>query len=811
MYQPKPWDPQQMFRDYEAGRTYKAGLGARGLYDQSKVNERFYVGDQWYGARCGNERPLVRHNVVKRIGDYKMAMVTSTPVTVQYSAEGIPDTPLIQERVRQARRSLSGNVPDVQADGDLRITGGSGALTADPAGRSGSGRAMEAGRAGTAGEAEPHTADRRGGSGAVSADENGRNGTTGVPGATGATGAPGVPGKEARGADGRMNPAAGAGFAAAAGGDRASGKAAVSGEPLASGALTASHMTGGAAAPAHPMGGHGFDGNGAGAGMGAAAFTSGTAVNAPQKSLAPEEETSLVMAALTDYFRTTAERVKLDDLKEQALRNAYISGTGVLYSYWDPTVPTGQYADQGHTVPIRGDIACEVLDIENVYFGDPTLYDLQQQPYILIAQRKSVEELRRMAKQYGRPAADIAAIKPDGETQYMAGDRAADEPADSRKATVLTKLWREYDDRGNTKIRAAMAVRGATIRAPWDTRLRLYPLAAFRWERRRSCAYGESEITYLIPNQIAINRMLTANVWAIMMLGMPLTLVNRDILQQPVTNDPGQILELNGTPEEMAGAVRYVQPPNFSPAFDNNIASLIANTLTQSGANDAALGDIRPDNAAAIVAVREAATLPMQTVQNRFYSFLEDVARIWAEMWVSLYGRRALRIEDENGVWYMPFDGQKYRDLLIHVKIDVGASTLWSEIQSSQTLDNLLKMQVITPLQYLKRLPKGTVPDVGGLIRELQEAQRAQQQAAAGMAAAQASQEGQSARPARSAKNAAEDSASSEDSASGETSAVSGIPIEAVLEALPEEYRQIFEALPPTQQQALLKESGVIA
>lgn len=79
------------------------------------------------------------------------------------------------------------------------------------------------------------------------------------------------------------------------------------------------------------------------------------------------------------------------------------------------------------------------------------------------------------------------------------------------------------------------------------------------------------------------------------------------------------------------------------------------------------------------------------------------------------------------------------------------------------------------------------------------------------MAAAQASQEGQSARPARSAKNAAEDSASSEDSASGETSAVSGIPIEAVLEALPEEYRQIFEALPPTQQQALLKESGVIA
>ena len=39
------------------------------------------------------------------------------------------------------------------------------------------------------------------------------------------------------------------------------------------------------------------------------------------------------MSALTDYFKTTAERVKLDDLKEQTLRNAYIAGTGVLYTY----------------------------------------------------------------------------------------------------------------------------------------------------------------------------------------------------------------------------------------------------------------------------------------------------------------------------------------------------------------------------------------------------------------------------------------------------------------------------------------------
>nr|DAR15760.1 MAG TPA: portal protein [Caudoviricetes sp.] len=604
----KPWEPEQIFEEYETGRTFKSGLGRKGLYEQGKINERFYIGDQWHGARCGNDRPLVRHNVIKRIGDYKMAVVASNPVTVNYSVEGVPNTVGISDRARDER--------DAFAQGQI--------------------------------------------------------------------------------------------------------------------------------SPQETMG------------------------------LPPEEELAVTMTALSDYFKTTAERVKFDDLKEQALRNAYVSGTGVLYTYWDDKIRTGLYADESGTTPIQGDIACEVLDIENVYFGDPNLYDVQAQPYIIIAQRKSVADLQREARRNGRSEAEIDAIKPDRDTGYMAGDMSEDEPEDSRKATVLTKFWKEWAKDGTCKIMASVAVRGATIRYRWDTKLRLYPLAVFRWERRRNCAYGESEITYLIPNQIAINRMLTASVWAVMMLGMPLTLVNGDVVNQPITNDPGQIIKINGTSEDMLNAVRYVNPPNFAPAFDNNIASLISNTLTQSGANDAALGDVRPDNTSAIVAVREAATMPMQTVQNRFYSFVEDVARVWAEMWVTMYGRRSLKIEDENGVWYMPFDGEKYRDLLISVKVDVGASALWSEIQSVNTLDNLLASQIITPKQYLERLPKGSVPNLSGLIREMQEAQRAQEEAAM-----QAPEQ-------------------------------QGVDAQSIIDGLPPEYRQAFDSVPPEQQAAMLQEIGVM-
>ena len=46
--------------------------------------------------------------------------------------------------------------------------------------------------------------------------------------------------------------------------------------------------------------------------------------------------------------------------------------------------------------------------------------------------------------------------------------------------------------------------------------------------------------------------MSTASVWAVMMMGMPMVVVNRDVITQPITNDPGQIIEVNGGMEECA-------------------------------------------------------------------------------------------------------------------------------------------------------------------------------------------------------------------------------------------------------------------
>ena len=547
-----------IWSEYEAGQQYKNGIGDKGIHDQSRINERFFVGDQWHGVNAGNEKPLTRRNIIKRIGEYKMSTIGSAPIAVNYSAEGVPDTTDVNERAAVKQQMFAGEIPQ----GDVS-----------------------------------------------------------------------------------------------------------------------------------------------------------------------DVEISVVMNALTDYFKITAERLKYDDKKDQLLRNAYISGTGILYTYWDSSIRTGLYADEGRTMAIKGDIACEVLDIENVVFGDPNNEEVESQPYIIIARRLDIEAVRREAEKYGMPTEDIV---PDGANGYYrnAGDRGEDEPVDSKRVTVLTKLYKKYDDEGNCTVWGKTVTEKAVIRPEWNLLIHRYPIAKYVWERRRSCAYGDSEITYQIPNQIALNQAHSISVWAMQNTGMPKTIINGDLIPDGISNDPAEVVKIYGSAEDMMSAIRYVAPPNYGAAFINFTDAFAQNVLMDNGANDAALGNFRPDNATAIVQAREAAMAPMQIYQNRFYGANEDVARIWADFWITMYGKRSIKINDNGITRYMVFDAERYKDLVITARIDVGASTLWSEAVSIANLGNLLTSQLISFTEYLERIPKGLIPNVSGLINSRkQQEQQAQMQA----------------------------------------------------------------------------------
>ena len=53
------------------------------------------------------------------------------------------------------------------------------------------------------------------------------------------------------------------------------------------------------------------------------------------------------------------------------------------------------------------------------------------------------------------------------------------------------------------------------------------------------------------------------------------------------------------------------------------------------------------------------------------------------------------------------------------LKLDIGASSYYSEVASLNTLDNLLQQRQITTLQYLERVPDGYIPGRRALIDEM--------------------------------------------------------------------------------------------
>ena len=169
--------------------------------------------------------------------------------------------------------------------------------------------------------------------------------------------------------------------------------------------------------------------------------------------------------------------------------------------------------------------------------------------------------------------------------------------------------------------------------------------------------------------------------------------------------------------------MKYINPPDFSAGYNDSVSTLIENTLSQSGATETALGDTEARNTSAIVELREASSQPLCLLKNRYYRFIEDIALIWAEFFVTMYGKRSLKISDENGTWYFPFDAARYRDLLLCVSVELRDKMSRSEAESAEILSSLFEKGAITAAQYIKRLPQGFVPDAENLIEQLEESE----------------------------------------------------------------------------------------
>lgn len=419
---------------------------------------------------------------------------------------------------------------------------------------------------------------------------------------------------------------------------------------------------------------------------------------------------------VNEEFEAITERNNIPSLLREYARNAAVDGDGCLYSWWDPDMETGQEA--------RGGIKTEVIENTRVRFGNPNDRQVQSQPWILITRQSMVREAKLRARENGM--ADWDAIQPDGEEQSMdAVKRCGD------KVTELLLLWREED---SGEIWAFETTRYCALREPYSTGVRLYPLCWLNWDYVADCYHGQAMITGLIPNQIFVNK-----IWAAVMLAnqrgaFPKVIYDKTRIKN-WDNRVGAAIGVSGG--DVSTVARNMDGSSVSPQIPKILELAVEMTEQSLGATSVALGDTRPDNTSAIIALQRAAATPSEMTKQNLYKSVEDLYRIYLEFMGSFYGRRLVDMETPEqlrGVFdfagremppeiSMAFDFSLLRQHPMTLKLDVGASSYYSEIASMQTLDNLLTGGHITALQYLERIPDGYIPARRALINEMKAAQ----------------------------------------------------------------------------------------
>ena len=385
-------------------------------------------------------------------------------------------------------------------------------------------------------------------------------------------------------------------------------------------------------------------------------YTNRMAVN--YSDMEGRAELQPVYEALSQMFSAKWEKANEDTLCRRTIKHGGITGDG--YQYF----PTGNVED------------VQILYNTDILFGNESEPNVQRQPYIIIQERRSVEEVREMARENGIPEEEVQLIVPDRDTEYTLGNTDEVESADSSdpmKVTMITHfekkkepitdaVWEDTEGgRIGTQIQVgerdvvyvakctknAMVERERPIKGEpsmvqkangkQGRALSLYPICKFSWEEMPNDARGVSQVETLIPNQILINKTLARRSMITQLMSYP-----RMAYDETMISNPDDLMKVglpiavsSGGAQSVGQAIAYLNPASTSNEPKQLTDDLLEITQELSGSGDTTMGniDLQRVAASAIVAVNDQAqSMHDDTVAN-LQQFVEDLANLWVELW----------------------------------------------------------------------------------------------------------------------------------------------------------------------------------
>ena len=424
------------------------------------------------------------------------------------------------------------------------------------------------------------------------------------------------------------------------------------------------------------------------------------AMTAVYSDMSMRDDLKAVYDSLNKFWQQCWEKAKMNDSAWKLLKNAAVQGDA--YTYW----PDGDTLSPP-----------QILPNTSVYLSDENIENIQEQRFIIVRERWDLAAVKKLAKENGVSAKDIALIEPDEKNENQIYNKSEVE----KKVTVL--LYMEKDEDGVVKTGRATET---CVIEPLDMKIRkngneevigkleVYPIIPYVWESVPNSARGIGEVEQLIPNQLELNKTLARRSMAVKMGAYPRLAYDANAIDNPEDLDKvGAAIAVNGGgAQSINQMIAYLNPANISSDALKLSDDLLQITKDLAGASDYALGNINPEQASgtAIIAVRDQAQVPLNEQTARYKQWVEDVSLLWMDLWI-VFNENGISFEyeDEYGnVSPVTITQDQLRQLKPMVRIDVSPDNQWTKLAEQQSLDSMLQLDKITLEEYAEMTPENS-------------------------------------------------------------------------------------------------------
>lgn len=413
---------------------------------------------------------------------------------------------------------------------------------------------------------------------------------------------------------------------------------------------------------------------------------------------------------LSKLFDISWEKAKMNRTSWRNLTHCAIQGDSYVYFYDGDT----------RVVP-------QILLNTQIFLGDENTIDIQDQPYIIIKERLTLEKTKRRAKEGGASDSDIKLIQTDADTS----DEVFNTQEVDDKVTNLLYMTKKdgevYVARATRDLVYEPLRRVVAIRAkdgtPAGKALSLYPLVSMVWEEVPNSARGTSEVKQHIPNQITLNKNYARRSVSTQAHAFPRGAYNAALLDNPEDLDKvGAWLRVNGdTAQDITKLISYLPPAAMSQDVSRLCDEMLTLTKDLAGASDTAMGNIDPSRVSgtAITTIRDQQQTSLNEQMSMFKDYVENVALMYYEFWQVFY---------PDGVSFddVTVTPEELQGVLPNIRIDITEDTTWSRTAEQQEITNLFNNQKLTLAEYAELLPEHSSVPKGKLLQVVKDREAAQ-------------------------------------------------------------------------------------